>query len=434
MAAAPPHDESVLFESFKWHFHAARRTHETFRAKGAPSATGRSDGHVIEQSFSVPDEDGAARLASIMRPFLDPSDHLYYRTVWHSLRETYADRLTTEVASQVESVIESIGHGPLGIEFDIDGERLTAERIYGLLSDNGYFRDVDQARDYINKLIGVPMLLPLFWIQFYSYTSAVLLHILPLMYDVFKTALREAGPLDRPSSRDRCIYCLREDVTFVSQEHVFPQSLGNRDIVLPAGYVCDACNNGLLSKLDDALQNFAPVAFLRVLYVPYTKQGKLPQATFQNAALRRTRPRHIVLKSSGKGVISDVRRLDDGRMAFKVNLRGAKWNPKSVGRALYKIAYGLVALDEGRDIVCSSRYDSARAFILGNAGFENSLVLRTVGTPKAEVSASYRPLVEGTIFAVDIFGLQFLFNLETRPPMVMGDRLTELGFVSYPLH
>lgn len=48
----------------------------------------------------------------------------------------------------------------------------------------------------------------------------------------------------------RCLYCLREDRAFTSVEHVIPEGMGNKEIVLPVGVVCDKCNNGELSKLD----------------------------------------------------------------------------------------------------------------------------------------------------------------------------------------
>lgn len=36
-----------------------------------------------------------------------------------------------------------------------------------------------------------------------------------------------------------CIFCRRHDGGFTSREHVFPESLGNEEVVLPRGVVCD---------------------------------------------------------------------------------------------------------------------------------------------------------------------------------------------------
>jgi hypothetical protein len=63
----------------------------------------------------------------------------------------------------------------------------------------------------------------------------------------------------------KCIYCLQITGSFESEEHIFPESLGNKDLILGRGYVCDRCNNGILAVLDNALMKFEPIAFLQVL-------------------------------------------------------------------------------------------------------------------------------------------------------------------------
>jgi hypothetical protein len=41
----------------------------------------------------------------------------------------------------------------------------------------------------------------------------------------------------------RCIFCRNNSNCSRSIEHIVPASLGNRRHVLPAGVVCDGCNN-----------------------------------------------------------------------------------------------------------------------------------------------------------------------------------------------
>jgi hypothetical protein len=89
-----------------------------------------------------------------------------------------------------------------------------------------------------------------------------------------------------------CLYCKRSDRHFGSVEHVIPESLGNQGlsgkpaIVLPRGVVCDTCNHGKLSNLDDALINFTPISLLRTLYGVRSKTGKLPSSKLGNASLQ----------------------------------------------------------------------------------------------------------------------------------------------------
>ena len=41
----------------------------------------------------------------------------------------------------------------------------------------------------------------------------------------------------------RCIFCKVKSDCSVSVEHIIPESLGNKEHVLPRGWVCDKCNN-----------------------------------------------------------------------------------------------------------------------------------------------------------------------------------------------
>jgi hypothetical protein len=48
----------------------------------------------------------------------------------------------------------------------------------------------------------------------------------------------------------RCIFCKSRSKTSRSREHIVPESLGNKDYVLPRGWVCDKCNNYLARKVE----------------------------------------------------------------------------------------------------------------------------------------------------------------------------------------
>ncbi len=51
----------------------------------------------------------------------------------------------------------------------------------------------------------------------------------------------------------KCIFCENDSSTSKSVEHIVPESLGNKDIILPKGFVCDACNNYFASKVEKVL-------------------------------------------------------------------------------------------------------------------------------------------------------------------------------------
>src|SRR5690242_12986143 len=90
--------------------------------------------------------------------------------------------------------------------------------------------------------------------------------------------LRPEKPWDmRPKPRlvipavRECLFCKRKDGSFTSQEHVLPEALMNDRLILPPGIVCDRCNNGPLSRVDQEFLNFAPIALMRTVYGIPTK-------------------------------------------------------------------------------------------------------------------------------------------------------------------
>lgn len=51
----------------------------------------------------------------------------------------------------------------------------------------------------------------------------------------------------------RCIFCKENTVNTKSIEHVIPESLGNKEHILPKGAVCDKCNNYFATKIEKVL-------------------------------------------------------------------------------------------------------------------------------------------------------------------------------------
>ena len=51
----------------------------------------------------------------------------------------------------------------------------------------------------------------------------------------------------------KCIFCKNYSDNCVSIEHIIPESLGNKEHVLPKGVVCDSCNNYFAVKIEKPL-------------------------------------------------------------------------------------------------------------------------------------------------------------------------------------
>jgi hypothetical protein len=235
--------------------------------------------------------------------------------------------------------------------------------------------------------------------------------------------------------KTRCIYCLATTASFTSEEHIFPESLGNDELVLPKGYVCDKCNNELLSGLDNSLLKFEPIAMLQARFVPYTKDSKLPAANFQNLTLERTSPRNITMGAKDKTANSRNKKyFDDGWVGFTNNMKGGKFRPKVLGRALYKIGLGMVAFSQRQEMACDPKYDLARDFIRDGNGFPNNLIIKKECIPHPQVGVAYNNFSAGTPFVIDIYGLIFLLNLEPEPVIALNEMITDTHFVLHSLN
>ena len=425
-----------LYRDFKRHFDKCRSIAEKlnefkFRLN--------SDGEKSIVSNQTPDNKETMRFAVLMRRFLAPTSNLYYEKVWTTISNNFPQEIPQVLKEKVESGIERLRRGQLPIT--IDGKNFTAEDIYQTISEGGFFDNQEKAREYLNEHAKTPFVGPLFWFQFYSY----ILNAFSLMGSLFQVILiveksekYKSIYREKISIEPKCIYCLKTTGDFKSEEHIFPESLGNDELVLPKGYVCDKCNNGVLAHLDEAIIKFEPIAFLQVQLVSHTKDGSLPKANFQNISMERTSPNHIKIVAKDKsGEIQNRTRVGDDWYSFSVNMNGRPVTQKFVrllGRALFKIALGIIALSQGRDRACNAKYDSARKFILGNGTFYNNFFIKNSGKPHVGGRIIYKDFEEGTVVAIDIMGVIFLLNLEEKPVLEFNENIKPEDYLLYSLH
>ena len=72
-----------------------------------------------------------------------------------------------------------------------------------------------------------------------------------------------------------CIFCHKDSSTSKSAEHIIPESLGNKEYILPTGYVCDTCNNYFSIKIERDLLTQPYFVSMRFRNEILTKKGKL---------------------------------------------------------------------------------------------------------------------------------------------------------------
>lgn len=173
---------------------------------------------------------------------------------------------------------------------------------------------------------------------------------------------------------NQCLFCKSTENLFLSVEHIFPESLGNKEKILPKGMVCDKCNNGILALLDAELLEFGAIKFLRTFNGIENKKGKIPVSNFNNVILRNTDKDHIQIHANSKKNITD-QTTQGFNLNFTDNKKMDAKRLKLLSRSLYKIVLELMVLDHGKDFVLGERFDEIRNIVLGKKDFSGYLAI-----------------------------------------------------------
>ena len=75
----------------------------------------------------------------------------------------------------------------------------------------------------------------------------------------------------------RCLFCKQDTSITKSVEHIIPESLGNKTMILPRGYVCDKCNNYFAIKVEKPFMELPEIRQLRFQEMIPNKKNKMPQ-------------------------------------------------------------------------------------------------------------------------------------------------------------
>ena len=74
----------------------------------------------------------------------------------------------------------------------------------------------------------------------------------------------------------RCLFCKQDSSNTKSVEHIIPESLGNKTLILPRGYVCDKCNNYFAIKVEKPFLELAEIRQLRFQEMIPNKKNRMP--------------------------------------------------------------------------------------------------------------------------------------------------------------
>lgn len=371
-------------------------------------------GQPTQSSFDSPEETGKVRVAVLMRPLLDPNSFIECRRVWELVKE-HRD-LDGVLVSQIEDGFKRVEAGE-GIAFNFNQKPMSQREIYEIFASGEFFHDFTEARQLLKALRFGPMT-EMLWFFFYDYA-----HNMYVVASAVLAAIYTGGGMEElPAIDPRCVFCLTTTGKFTSEEHVIPESFGNDEAVLPKGWVCDSCNN-ICSTVDQFLTDFEPIALQRVLNVSFTKRGKLPRAEFANVTIEKRMPRVIrLVENTDTPSLQVLEQQEDGTVKFNINVTGRKpLDAQMLGRALFKIALGMVAFQSGRDRACDARYDPARAFITGTSDFDNFLAIGAMTELLHQgIEFNWLEAEEGTPFGTSFYGVGFVGNLEPTPKVSLS--------------
>lgn len=74
----------------------------------------------------------------------------------------------------------------------------------------------------------------------------------------------------------RCLFCKEVSHHTKGIEHLIPESLGSKKLVLPKGLVCDKCNNYFAIKVEGPVLSHPSMRNVRGWYQVPNKKGKMP--------------------------------------------------------------------------------------------------------------------------------------------------------------
>ncbi|MGF1939480.1 MAG: HNH endonuclease [Nostoc sp. ChiQUE02] len=154
----------------------------------------------------------------------------------------------------------------------------------------------------------------------------------------------------------KCLFCLSTKGPFQRVEHPIPESLGNDELTLPPGFVCDPCNQYFGAKVENFVINAPPFGVERVRCDVKTKKGKHPHfkalphielhtTPFKNQVVLLASPDYWSFLQNSSHLLLPYSLTDDCLLA----------------RFLLKIGLGLLLSSNDCDPY-SSQFDTARKY------------------------------------------------------------------------
>lgn len=236
----------------------------------------------------------------------------------------------------------------------------------------------------------------------------------------------------------RCIFCKQDSSTSRTVEHIIPESLGNKEHILPVGVVCDSCNNYFALKIEKPLLELDYFRNARFRNAVYNKEGRIP--TIQAVCLP-SRVLVEIMKDEGGKSIYPVKEADVSKLiqSMHTNDTGTLLIPEPmlppndqvVSRFLGKVAIETLALvgltiPGGLDeIIDKPELDELRNYVrIGNPIMQWPVHIRRIypedkvfyeeGYGECEILHSFKLLYTASqelYIVLVMFGIEYCLNI-----------------------
>jgi len=418
------------FYLFRLHLRKVEKAAERLTRKGGKFSFELSwrEDKGVSTSYRTPDEKTSTEFAVLMSRFLLPEDKLHVDNILAMMELLSDSPIMMDFIAEIRRAFEDAAKGT--IKLVRNGQRLGARSIFEEMARNVLFCDDTVRDEYLGQLQTDPVIANLYWNTFYEYCLQA--------FEILKNAnhfVEEHGFFPpHVVSDDRCIYCGTSEGSFTTVEHIVPEALGNEDIILPRGYVCDKCNNET-SSLEQVFLDSPPLDLLRIFCVDYNKKGAFPYYRSPEIHMERTSPNSVRITSyAGVKSLPQIITRSDGACEVNIETREEnKFDHITFARVLFKIGLGAIALREGREAALHPRFSQAREFICKGGTFPNQLIISRSAEPRAGFAVQwvYRSPA-GTTLACDLLGAQFIVGLEPSHLVPLSDQMLALA-VAYDL-
>lgn len=260
----------------------------------------------------------------------------------------------------------------------------------------------------------------------------------------------------------QCIFCKSATASFVSCEHIVPESLGNTEHILPPGIVCDGCNNYFARKIEGPLLGSDFMLQARHRNGIPSKRKRVPiqnMLSFPDAL-----PLEMGMARDGSRYLSAADESDNGRFINRLQMSNRLTTvfpvPEKPPRRLFSrfllvmgleyLAHRMLPVDGGivADHINNPALEEARRYTRFNEGHTDwpyhecllypegkQFLDSETGLPydvPHEFTLLYTPKQE-MYFVVALFGTQYTINLGGSELEGFCDWLKENGNAS-PLY